>query len=1421
MKLSSLIFRGLMCTFILCSQLLVSPSLWLSLAESIEPNIEGIELKRFHSCSFIENLGQWQADVDFVAETDFGHIGLGSSSMRFNFISEREGNTICGNLLIYELLNPNDVEPYGTEQVEGTCNYYRGNDPSEWVSGAHRFQSVRYEDIWDGVDLYYDLGLASPKYEFTLDPYIDPSAISIRIEGGGELSILGRDLHITLEDSRTVIDSGLKAFYADDPDKEIEVEFILRDETTFSFEFGEYDPARSIVIDPLLQYSTYFGGSGMDYGGTSVLDSNGNVFVTGSTYSYDFPITPGVYQNSKNGMEDVVVFKLDRTLSTPLFSTYIGGSDSDLGKTILVTDSGDVIVAGETLSFDFPITDGVIDDKLDRPGYQRIYDLFLLKLNSTGTGIIFSTYIGGNGTDLAPKISMDDLGKIILAASSESANFTTTSDAYSRNISGKSDTILCVINSNGTKLLYSTFLGGSNAEGLGDIVLSDGSLVYLTGYTNSPDFPTTVGAYDTIYNTNVTDMNPYVMCVNYSTGSIVTSSYLGVGAGTSITIDPVDNIYIGGYTDSASFPTTANVFQPNKSKREDGFIAMMNPNATRLIRSSFIGGKWTDQVLDLKVDPSGCVYLTGWTGGLGFPVTRGAYCTNAMGSMDGFVSRISSNFSEMIYSTYIGGSQYDQIGSINLESTDIAIISGYTYSTTYPATSGSYSSSAIGTPDFVVSKLKCSKRYLPPEQPKNFTGIMENDSVFLEWEKPEWDGDTEILGYNISRGTVLGVETYLASTPDLSYVDSSIDNTITYYYHLTAYNRIGTSNKTESILIKELTPPDINIDLTPYEIVPGMELIFAVNATDNSKLREVCVDYSINNGISVNRSMFHEGSGNIYTFPLKLPDEEFEMEYNFLAVDIKGNNVRMTNRTVQVRGSYLPIFWDDATPTTCVPLSELRFETKVKDNWGVWKACLEYWINEGYHRNRTMFYVDVDLFYFEVNVTAKPGDTISYRFWAVDYNENWNSSEISTIDVIEEERPLVFTDRTADKGTTGEDFFFIVEVLKDPDLIDVTVRYRIGEGEDIKVKLSNTLSVIHTRSIIIPDTKENLIYSIEVLRSSGMMNLTRNRSVKIIDNDLPVLLEDRSDEAGYAGSEVNFQCEVADNIGIDRVQVEYWMLGGARKILKLEREGDYYSNTLPIIASTTGDMKYQIWVEDISGNGYRGPVCIIPISDGLPPSLSPVEDITTYIGQTVEIELVVTDNIGVDKIEWEGLPTACTGLFWKGSFEYSGIVEVNLTITDISGNSAYESFSILVLSLQHDSDKDGLPDLFEVEAGLSTVDPSDAEQDMDSDGLSNLKEFVLGTYLDIPDSDNDGMLDGWEVQYGMDPLTDTARFDTDGDGYSDLNEYLNGTDPSITNEIKGREDNSSYVILNLLLVLLIIITVIALFHQILSRRRQS
>jgi hypothetical protein len=399
-----------------------------------------------------------------------------------------------------------------------------------------------------------------------------------------------------------------------------------------------------------LVYSTFVGGSDMEFGNGIAIDGAGNAYVTGTTKSSNFPTTSGAFDRSANipancprcasDHTDGFVFKLNASGSALTYSTYLGGTDIDSPRGITVDGSGSAYVVGETPSGDFPATAGAF-----RRTNSGQYDMFVTKLNPTGSALAYSTFVGGTQVDNGQQVSVDSGGNAYVLGFTSSTDFPTTSGAFDTTANGAFDATVTKLNPAGSALVYSTYLGGAGFDNGSDVTVDGGGNAYIAGGTGSTDFPTTPGAFDTTSDGS----DGFVTKLNSSGSAAVYSTVFG-GTGsdsaTGIVLDTSGNAWLSGSTTSADFPVSADAADGSFNGGSDAIIAELNASGSALPYATFLGGSQSDGASDIGRDSAGNLYVTGSTQSRDFPATTGAFDTVWNGDPtifwgDAFVTKLS------------------------------------------------------------------------------------------------------------------------------------------------------------------------------------------------------------------------------------------------------------------------------------------------------------------------------------------------------------------------------------------------------------------------------------------------------------------------------------------------------------------------------------------------------------------------------------------------------------------------------------------------------------------------------------------------------------------------------------------------------------------------------------------------------------
>ncbi len=686
--------------------------------------------------SFIENKGQWHPDVEYAALLPGMNAWITQAGVVYDYY-RIDGNNIRGQVVRMNFINSTPEAVESENELPGIHNYFLGDDPAKWSTGAKAFSSSRLLEIYDNIDLKLYFDNEGLRYDIIVHPGGDPADVAINFDGADAIHT-SNDGDLVLDTRFGGMDhSKLFAYQKiDGTTKRVECRFSVKSDGSVGFATGDYDRTRPLIIDPLV-YSTFVGGQGSDYVNSMALDldGNGNAFFAGETMAHDYPVTNNVYDRTYNGGGDVFLSKMNSNGTALIFSTYLGGIHEDIATDIKVDASGSVYVTGFTRSTGFPTT----TDAYQRTHGGGTYDAFVTKFNRTGDTLKFSTFLGGTGNegrsnnlvgDKIVSIDIDGSGNAYITGFTSSANFPTTSDAYDRVKNGTYDVFASKISADGQSLLYSTYLGGNESDGIeypcGIEYISSGEVI-IAGATTASDYPTTASGYDRTHNGNA---DIFITKLNSDASSLVFSTFYGgsqIELGRGLKIDASGNIHIAGATMSSNLPLSSGAPDRsfNNSGEYDGFLARFSSGGQSLLYSTYLGGEGDDVCQDIITDNSGNSYITGYTGSDLFPVTTGAYDRTFNGGLsDAFLTVISSGGSNISYSTYIGGSDIDQGLGVRIDGSGV-YLAGYTKSANFPATTGAMDPNYSGQSDLFITKISL-------ELPKSIELISPADNAALQ-----------------------------------------------------------------------------------------------------------------------------------------------------------------------------------------------------------------------------------------------------------------------------------------------------------------------------------------------------------------------------------------------------------------------------------------------------------------------------------------------------------------------------------------------------------------------------------------------------------------------------------------------------------------------------------------------------------------
>ncbi|HSQ23176.1 MAG TPA: PQQ-dependent sugar dehydrogenase, partial [Pyrinomonadaceae bacterium] len=647
--------------------------------------------------AFELNTGQAGPHVKFLARGPRAQLLLSSGEAALLTVSLKFRFKFSG-------ANPG-ANVRGEQQLIERRNYLLGNNCAKWQTDVPTFRRVRYESIYPGIDLTYYGNHHEIEYDFTVAPGADPKAIRLAFDRDVSRKItMNGDL--VLRKGRQEIVERRPQIYQEinGARRTVEGHYVLLSKSEVGFEIGDYDESKTLIIDPTLVYSTYLGGSNDDSGSSIALDSNGHIYVTGTTSSANFP-TQGPAAANKKGLSDIFVTRFDGATGNILYSTYVGGSGIDRADGIATDSNGNAYVVGrvDSTSTDFPATAGSF-----APAYRGgDFDGVVFKLNPQGNGLVYSGFLGGEENDSTEGIAVDLNGVAYVTGGTKSNSFPTSVGTYQGSRAGDTDAFLTKINASGSGLLYSTFIGGAGTDRGSGVVLGSNGIAYVAGFGASPDFPTEDpfqagfgGSFDAFvakFDTNASGISSLVFCSNL--GGSGDDKAFGIAIDSS-----ASNVYVVGQTSSNNFPAL-NPAQPTSGGSFDAFIAKISNTGTK-VYATYYGGSGDDRGTGIAVNATG-VYVTGFTASTNLPVVTPLQL-NSGGGFDAFVAKLNPAGNSFLYSTYLGGAANENfVAAVTATNpitvdTSNAYVTGYTASTNFPTAAPLQLGNAGGQDAFVA-----------------------------------------------------------------------------------------------------------------------------------------------------------------------------------------------------------------------------------------------------------------------------------------------------------------------------------------------------------------------------------------------------------------------------------------------------------------------------------------------------------------------------------------------------------------------------------------------------------------------------------------------------------------------------------------------------------------------------------------------
>ncbi|MGE0529049.1 MAG: SBBP repeat-containing protein, partial [Bdellovibrionales bacterium] len=728
----------------------------------------------FLPLSFEVNQGQSNDSVKYLVHT-FGYTAYLHNNeievVTTTGINDDGTIQASGQRLQFVGANPNPLIT-GEMELPGVVNYLRGSDASAWLSNIPTFEVVHYHDLYDGIDLIVYSQDGKLQYDFIVKPFADPNQIRMNFADAQSVEIndLGQ-LILKVDDNELV--QTAPVVYQETPDGVV----AIRSRYTMAFgtqqvliTFTGYDPSKEIIVDPVLDASTYFGGRADESGRAIGTDASGNVYIAGWTDSDNLPTTSNAYQPNKERNTDAYIAKFNSNLTARLFATYLGGDEDDLANGLAIDSSGNVYVTGETRSHGannrtaFPETNGSFST-----GNQSNRDVFVSKISSGGTQLLYSGVIGANNDDIGYALVLDSSNNAYITGQTSSTNFPTTTGVYQAARAGSTDAFVLKISADGSAISYATYVGGgtsnsnnNNDVDIGrDIKVDSGGSAYVVGYTNSNSFPTTSGAFQT---SRSGGSDAFLFKLSSDASALVYSTYIGGRSderGFGVFVDGNGDAFITGDTGSSNFPTTGGAFDTNyeAGNNNDAFVTKFNNTGTGLIYSTYLGGRSDDLGTKLVVDANGRAMVVGNTNSSNFPTVNPLPFQGRSSFFgDAFVSVLNAGGSGLDFSTYLAGFGEDSANDVTFTPDGKLAITGRTTSSNFPTTRGAFQNRRSGSGDAYVVILDVNA-VLPPapppgDEPENnlpSDAYEPNDTSDNPTQLGTLFGATGLTGLNINR----------------------------------------------------------------------------------------------------------------------------------------------------------------------------------------------------------------------------------------------------------------------------------------------------------------------------------------------------------------------------------------------------------------------------------------------------------------------------------------------------------------------------------------------------------------------------------------------------------------------------------------------------------------------------------------------
>jgi hypothetical protein len=679
--------------------------------------------------SFEANQGQADRQVRFLSRGSGYTFFLAPSEAVLAFSNDSHGKNSHAPVLHMRLEGSNaDPRVSGVDQLPGVSNYFIGQDPQGWRTSVPTYRKVAYEDVYPGINLVYYGNQRQLEYDFVVSPGSDPRLIRLSVDGANKMTVDAEGNLVLHTDAQHSSDGNVRLLapkaYQDVEGRRLPVagQWRLAANNIAVIHLAAYDRSKALVIDPVLVYSSFLGGSQANSINRIATDSAGNAYVAGYTASGDFPAAPTPTSNtfgSGPASRGAFVAKIDPTGSSLIYTTYLSGSGDEEATGLAVDASGNVYVTGNTHSTDFPVLDA-FQSACAASATGACSDAFLTKIAAAGNALVYSTYLGGTGNDSAASLAVDASGNAYVTGFTSSTDFPVTSGVLQGKCGGSctQNAFVAKFNSTGETLAYATYLGGSASDGAADISVDASGSAYLTGQTSSADFPLVTPfqkacTVDSTSSTGACIATSFVAKLKTDGSALIYSTYLGGSLGSkasAIALDSLGSAYVVGSTQSADFPVL-NAFQKGCGMKAgaaqcgvNAFVTKFAPAGNALAYSTYLGGSVQDQATGIAVNAAGNAHIIGSTASTDFPTVKSVQ-SKLNGTSDAFVAVLNSAGKSLLFSTFHGGSSTEAGNALALDAKGNIYVTGVTSSTDFPVLTPFQSSCAGSCSSAFVTKM--------------------------------------------------------------------------------------------------------------------------------------------------------------------------------------------------------------------------------------------------------------------------------------------------------------------------------------------------------------------------------------------------------------------------------------------------------------------------------------------------------------------------------------------------------------------------------------------------------------------------------------------------------------------------------------------------------------------------------------------